>query len=339
MAKRLSSWDAGDVAMRLSKPGRGRSKKSGEGWMAPCPAHDDRTPSLSLKNGDDGKLLWYCFGGCQSADVKRAISAVIGDEAPSSRIEEKEKKKEKLAEIWEPVVPVPDSYHPDIDDFQHSTYGSPVKLWTYKTGDGKIAGWIARYDIGDGDKEIIPFTYCRDNNRGRSEVRMKSMPAPRPLYNLDKILADRDAVIVFNEGEKAADAAEVLFPEWISTAMPGGSNAVNLADLSVLAHRTVVIFADHDAAGYNFALHLLMKFPNTTNVKMIVWPTKWPESLGGNSYVMEKGCDAADHLAAGWTRELLKEVIEETSERLIHRIHYLPERPFEAIQYTDNSPS
>lgn len=339
MTKRLSSWDAGDVAARLSKPGKGRSKKSGEGWMAPCPAHDDRTPSLSLKNGDDGKLLWYCFGGCQSADVRRAISAVIGNEEAPKKSEEKNKKKEKVEEIWEAVIPVPETYHPHIDDFQHSSYGPPVKLWTYKNEDGKVAGWIARYNLGDGDKEIIPFTYCHDKNRGRSEVRMKSMPAPRPLYNLDKIISRRDDIIIFNEGEKAADAAEILFPDWVSTAMPGGSNAVNLADLSVLAHRTVVILADHDSAGYNFALSLLTKLPHTTNVKMMIWPAKWPESLGGNSYVMEKGCDAADHLAAGWTRELLKEAIKETSTRLIHRIHYLPERPFEAIQYMDNRPS
>ena len=43
--------------------GRGR-------WMARCPAHDDRSPSLSIREGRDGRVLAHCFGGC-------ALDAVI----------------------------------------------------------------------------------------------------------------------------------------------------------------------------------------------------------------------------------------------------------------------
>jgi DNA-binding transcriptional regulator YiaG len=32
-------------------------RKSGKGWMARCPAHEDRTPSLSVSEGDDGRVL------------------------------------------------------------------------------------------------------------------------------------------------------------------------------------------------------------------------------------------------------------------------------------------
>ena len=39
-------------------------KKSGDGFVARCPAHDDRNPSLSIAEGDDGKTLLNCHAGC-----------------------------------------------------------------------------------------------------------------------------------------------------------------------------------------------------------------------------------------------------------------------------------
>lgn len=45
---------------------------SGNGGMCRCPAHDDRTPSLSVRVGD-ARLLFKCFAGCDTRDVLRAI--------------------------------------------------------------------------------------------------------------------------------------------------------------------------------------------------------------------------------------------------------------------------
>ena len=44
------------------------------GGMCRCPAHDDRTPSLSVRVGRT-RLLFHCFAGCAAADVLRALSA------------------------------------------------------------------------------------------------------------------------------------------------------------------------------------------------------------------------------------------------------------------------
>src|SRR5262245_22947372 len=38
-----------------------KGRRAGFGWMARCPAHNDRTPSLSISEGDDGKVLVHCF--------------------------------------------------------------------------------------------------------------------------------------------------------------------------------------------------------------------------------------------------------------------------------------
>jgi len=44
-------------------------RKAGGGWMACCPAHDDRVPSLSIRDADDGKILVRCHAGCDQKQV------------------------------------------------------------------------------------------------------------------------------------------------------------------------------------------------------------------------------------------------------------------------------
>jgi hypothetical protein len=42
-------------------------------WIARCPAHEDRSPSLSVRELDDGRVLIHDFGGCETRDVLFAI--------------------------------------------------------------------------------------------------------------------------------------------------------------------------------------------------------------------------------------------------------------------------
>ena len=50
-------------------------RKAGGGWTARCPAHDDRTPSLSIRDADENKVLVRCHAGC---DQERVIAALRG---------------------------------------------------------------------------------------------------------------------------------------------------------------------------------------------------------------------------------------------------------------------
>jgi hypothetical protein len=55
-------------------------KSTGKGrWMAKCPAHDDGSPSLSIREMDDGKLLLHDFGGCGSLEVLGALGLSLSD--------------------------------------------------------------------------------------------------------------------------------------------------------------------------------------------------------------------------------------------------------------------
>ena len=64
-------------------------RPSGKGkWIAQCPAHDDRSPSLSIKEAEDGRLLIKCFAGCEAGDVIRATGLEIGDLFPDDMRED-----------------------------------------------------------------------------------------------------------------------------------------------------------------------------------------------------------------------------------------------------------
>jgi hypothetical protein len=49
--------------------------RSGVGWLARCPAHTDRQPSLSLQDTEDGKVLVYCHAGCDQRHVIAELRA------------------------------------------------------------------------------------------------------------------------------------------------------------------------------------------------------------------------------------------------------------------------
>lgn len=51
-------------------------------WSAKCPAHADRSPSLSVKEIDDGRILIHCFGGCGTDAVLGALGLEMTDLFP-----------------------------------------------------------------------------------------------------------------------------------------------------------------------------------------------------------------------------------------------------------------
>ena len=58
-------------------------KSNGHGsFMACCPAHADRSPSLSIKDNGDGRIMLRCFAGCETIDVLGAIGLDWDDVMP-----------------------------------------------------------------------------------------------------------------------------------------------------------------------------------------------------------------------------------------------------------------
>lgn len=58
------------------------AQRNGNGWIARCPAHDDRDPSLSISEGDDGRVLVHCFAGCDPEAIVGAVGLSLQDLMP-----------------------------------------------------------------------------------------------------------------------------------------------------------------------------------------------------------------------------------------------------------------
>lgn len=81
---------ADNLLQRLEKV-----KKTGtDKWSARCPAHDDKGPSLAIRELDDGRVLLHCFAGCGAAEVLDALGMefselyppkITGDHLPKPR--------------------------------------------------------------------------------------------------------------------------------------------------------------------------------------------------------------------------------------------------------------
>jgi hypothetical protein len=58
-------------------------KQTGAGkWQAVCPAHDDKHPSLSIKETSDGTLLLKCWSGCSAGEIVGAVGLELSDLFP-----------------------------------------------------------------------------------------------------------------------------------------------------------------------------------------------------------------------------------------------------------------
>lgn len=87
-------------------------RKAGDGWAACCPAHKDRSASLSIGTGNDGRILLHCFAGCPALEVVQAVGLTISDlfpERPRGDDSPEERRRRRMAarqHQWASALPV-----------------------------------------------------------------------------------------------------------------------------------------------------------------------------------------------------------------------------------------
>ncbi len=190
--------------------------------MALCPAHDDRTPSLSVSEGPHGKALAKCFAGCKFEDIRDALGLTpprnSNGHAPSNPLPSR-------AQAKSPPAPRP------------LPEGAGTQIWVYDYHDGTPAFAVERRDPGKHFKQWTPAPDHLWIPVG--------LPAPRPLYQLQAILESESPVLVV-EGEGCADAAQDAWPGMVVTTWSGGAASWRESEWYVLADREVILVADGD---------------------------------------------------------------------------------------------
>lgn len=201
-----------------------RLRQVGENqWQAQCPAHDDRTPSLRVSTGSDGRVLVCCHAGCETRAVVEAVGLTL----------------------------------PDLFSVATAVRVSPSvrRRHIYCDGDGTPVYAIERLDH-DGQNRF------RTVHREGQEWVKGHKSGERFLYRLPELVDTLDGayepgkwepgdpVVWVCEGERDADTA------WDDLGVPAttvASRGWAAVDLSVLTGRAVLIVADADAPGVQHA--------------------------------------------------------------------------------------
>lgn len=202
-------WSAERCAALLNK-----ARRTPNGWHACCPAHDDRNPSLFLADGNDGVAL-VCYAGCEYRAIATALEA-------------------KGAQLRASNSGIPDS---------HFQLGEYHQSWDYRDAGGRVIMRVCRWQQPGGRKDIRPLILTPDGWKWAHH------PTPRPLFQLDRLAADPEKPVIVVEGEKAAHAAQRLFPDFIATTWPGGAQSVGQANWEPLKGRSLTLVPDCDAPG------------------------------------------------------------------------------------------
>lgn len=123
-------------------------------------------------------------------------------------------------------------------------------MWVYRTPEGQPFHAKYRSEKPGGGKTYSQKTYGMLD--GLKQWHPKATAGRPPLYNLDRLAASPDAPVLLVEGEKAADAAGLLFHGQVATTA-GSAVSMGRADYAPLAGRDVVIWPDHDEPGQKAA--------------------------------------------------------------------------------------
>jgi hypothetical protein len=126
----------GEIRSRFDRVWR----ESAEGFVARCPAHDDREPSLKVSAGTDGRILLYCHANCTTEAVVAALGLTMADLFDSSA--NGHRKGKSSARIEEAIYDYTDENGKLL--YQVVRYQSP-KDFKFRRPDGN-GGWIYHLD-------------------------------------------------------------------------------------------------------------------------------------------------------------------------------------------------
>ena len=198
-------------------------RKSGSSYKALCPAHDDKNPSLSVKEGAGDKVLATCFAGCTFEAIRDALWPQGTDTAPRTPTQRRDG-----VDIGKPMSTpraLPDGPHDTVSLYHHA--------------DDSVAFASVRHQPPGKAKRFSQWTPAEGGlwfDRNPLKV--------LPLYRLPQIMGAEKVVVV--EGEKCVRAVLSSWAHVAVTTYAGGSGSWRKTDWTPLAGKSVSIWADAD---------------------------------------------------------------------------------------------
>lgn len=151
--------------------------------------------------------------------------------------------------------------------------------YEYRNINGQLLGYTVRLiDKESGKKQVLPVSYCENQDNGKQQWRLKGFTdeaGQKPIYGLEKLANNHfksELPILIVEGEKTADKAQELLPEYQVISWLGGSKAAGAVNWQALENRDVVIWPDNDQAGFSAAHTIRQRLQDIAKSCMIVDP-------------------------------------------------------------------
>ena len=203
-------------------------RKSGTGFKARCPAHDDKNPSLSITEGAGGKVLVRCHAasGCTFEAIRDALwprGDAAATEAPAAA---------RTSPVAAPTAEA-EREPRKLPDGPHDAAS------LYRYADGTVAFASVRWEPPGKKKQFSQWVPVEDG------LWIDRNPLTSlPLFRLPQIMGATKVVVV--EGEKCVGAVLEAWPDIAVTTFGGGSGSWRRTDWKPLAGRDVSIWADAD---------------------------------------------------------------------------------------------
>lgn len=225
------SFASPEVAKFLSK--LQGVKKSGANYAARCPCrNDDNNPSLSIGQGNDGRVLVTCHRGnpCSMDQICEAMGISKTELFPPKDVKDTQPRKVKV-------------------DAPKSGKLSLVATYDYYDAEGTLLFQKQRFIDENGKK-----TFRQRKPDGEGGWTYQLGEVPRVLYRLPQILnaVAHENVVWIVEGEKDADT--LVEQGFEATTMPNGAGTWLDIHTEALAGAKVAIIADNDQVGLEHAL-------------------------------------------------------------------------------------
>ena len=167
-----------------------KGRRNGNGWLVccPCPSHGkgrgDRSPSLSVADGDDDHLLLRCFAGCDFTDILDELRGrgLVDDQRRAN------------GTSGDPMGKVQDRVR-RTNDSKREGKSDPPTAYIYHNADGS-----PRLRVNRTQNRNPPF--WQEHWDGSRWIKGGSRNRPRVPYRLLELLAAEHDTVLIVEGEK-----------------------------------------------------------------------------------------------------------------------------------------
>jgi RecA-family ATPase len=206
---------------------------SASAQISPVRLPFDEVRATALGQAENLLYEWFPAGKIRGHEF--CIGNLAGDPGDSLRINLKTGKWSDFAEK-------------SLDGFDLSRFDS---VHEYTDAHDRISHYVGRTEPKNGNRKYFtPVTWGILD--GKSGWHMKHPADPRPLYGLNRLSAMPEATVIICEGEKSADVAQIILPDYACISF-GCTSQAGKVDIAPLTERDCIIWPDADISGVGLA--------------------------------------------------------------------------------------